>query len=124
MMSSGKSNAGFDDDGEVTLKAVINHHDSDFIGGVSSNNREKAKVSRVSNITDSSSGISSDGGCDDQDLGDVLEAVIEEEETGVQNKKDCIAILGSGDFGRALGGRLVQAGYEVVIGSRDPQRNS
>ena len=32
-----------------------------------------------------------------------------------------IGILGSGDFGRALAGRLAQAGYTPVIGSRNPQ---
>ena len=38
--------------------------------------------------------------------------------------KEVIAVLGSGDFGRALAGRLVQAGYVVNVGSRDPQRNA
>jgi len=34
-----------------------------------------------------------------------------------------IAIVGSGDFGRALALRMVQSGYTVCIGSRNPQRN-
>jgi len=34
-----------------------------------------------------------------------------------------IGILGSGDFGRALAGRLAQSGYSPVIGSRDPNKN-
>lgn len=34
-----------------------------------------------------------------------------------------VSILGSGDFGRALAGRLVQAGYNVIIGSRNPERH-
>merc|ERR1712241_1103898 len=34
-----------------------------------------------------------------------------------------IAIIGSGDFGRALALRMVQSGYTVCIGSRNPQRN-
>jgi len=33
-----------------------------------------------------------------------------------------IGIIGSGDFGRALAGRLAQAGYSPVIGSRDPDK--
>lgn len=37
--------------------------------------------------------------------------------------KEKIAVIGSGDFGRALAGRLSGAGYEVVIGSRNPNRN-
>ena len=32
-----------------------------------------------------------------------------------------IAIIGSGDFGRALSLRMIQCGYEVYIGSRNPQ---
>merc|ERR1712193_207341 len=35
-----------------------------------------------------------------------------------------IAIIGSGDFGRALALRMVQSGLTVNIGSRNPQRNS
>jgi hypothetical protein len=34
-----------------------------------------------------------------------------------------IAIIGSGDFGRALAKRMVQSGYTVNIGSRNPDRN-
>ena len=34
-----------------------------------------------------------------------------------------ITILGSGDFGRALALRMVQSGYTVCIGSRNPERN-
>ena len=34
-----------------------------------------------------------------------------------------IAIVGSGDFGRALALRMVQSGYTVCIGSRNPQRD-
>ena len=37
--------------------------------------------------------------------------------------KPTIGVLGSGDFGRALAGRLAQAGYTVLLGSRDPTRN-
>lgn len=56
------------------------------------------------------------GGEDKDDDGGVQEEEFQE--------KEVIAILGSGDFGRALAGRLVQAGYVVNIGSRDPQRNA
>ena len=34
-----------------------------------------------------------------------------------------IGIIGTGDFGRALAGKMVQAGYKVTIGSRNPDRN-
>ena len=38
--------------------------------------------------------------------------------------RETIAIIGSGDFGRALAGRMVKAGgYNVVIGSRDSEKN-
>ena len=33
-----------------------------------------------------------------------------------------ITVLGSGDFGRALTKRLSLAGFDVVIGSRDPEK--
>merc|ERR1711971_208669 len=36
---------------------------------------------------------------------------------------DSIALIGSGDFGRALALRMVQSGLTVNIGSRNPQRN-
>jgi len=35
-----------------------------------------------------------------------------------------IGVLGNGDFGRALAGRLAQAGYSPVIGSRNPDKFS
>jgi len=37
--------------------------------------------------------------------------------------KSSIAIIGTGDFGRALALRLVQSGFSVTIGSRNPDRN-
>jgi hypothetical protein len=36
---------------------------------------------------------------------------------------DRVAIVGTGDFGRALARKLVQAGYKVTFGSRNPDRN-
>ena len=35
-----------------------------------------------------------------------------------------ITIIGSGDFGRALALRMVQCGYNVCIGSRNPDGNT
>ena len=34
-----------------------------------------------------------------------------------------VGVIGSGDFGRALAGRLAQAGYSPTIGSRNPEQN-
>ena len=34
-----------------------------------------------------------------------------------------ICVIGSGNFVRALAGRLATAGYKVSIASRDPERN-
>ena len=37
--------------------------------------------------------------------------------------RETIAVIGSGDFGRALAGRMVKAGrYNVVLGSRDSEK--
>jgi len=41
----------------------------------------------------------------------------------VSSDNPSIAIIGSGDFGRALALRMVQSGLTVNIGSRNPQRN-
>ena len=40
-----------------------------------------------------------------------------------KRQRAIITILGSGDFGRALALRMVQSGYTVCIGSRNPERN-
>ncbi|XP_063054508.1 metalloreductase STEAP4-like [Engraulis encrasicolus] len=42
----------------------------------------------------------------------------------LHSKQGTVCIFGTGDFGRSLGLRLLQAGYEVVFGSRDPMNNS
>ena len=34
-----------------------------------------------------------------------------------------VYVIGSGDFGRALAGRLAKSGYSVTIASRDTARN-
>merc|ERR1711878_14358 len=39
------------------------------------------------------------------------------------NKNNHVAIIGSGDFGRALASRMVQRDIPVIIGSRNPNRN-
>ena len=49
------------------------------------------------------------------------------EVNGKMNKMaDCemkICVIGSGDFGRALAGRLSLAGYQVTVASRYPDKN-
>ncbi|KAG7469995.1 hypothetical protein MATL_G00134960 [Megalops atlanticus] len=45
-------------------------------------------------------------------------------DTGIQRKLGTICIFGTGDFGRSLGLRLLQAGYGVVFGSRNPKDSS
>ncbi|KAJ8353914.1 hypothetical protein SKAU_G00214810 [Synaphobranchus kaupii] len=45
-------------------------------------------------------------------------------EPGFQRKLGTICIFGTGDFGRSLGLRLLQAGYGVVFGSRNPRKSS
>ena len=37
------------------------------------------------------------------------------------HKPMTITIIGSGDFGRALSLRMIQCGYKVYIGSRNPE---
>ncbi len=34
-----------------------------------------------------------------------------------------VAVIGTGDFGRALASKMVQSGFKVYIGSRNPNRN-
>lgn len=40
------------------------------------------------------------------------------------NKRETVCIFGTGDFGRALGHKLIQSGYPVVFGSRSTQTSS
>ncbi|NXN07699.1 STEA4 Metalloreductase, partial [Indicator maculatus] len=40
------------------------------------------------------------------------------------NKRETICIFGTGDFGRALGQKLIQSGYPVVFGSRSTKTSS
>ncbi|XP_014808427.1 PREDICTED: metalloreductase STEAP4 [Calidris pugnax] len=44
--------------------------------------------------------------------------------SNVSNKREAVCIFGTGDFGRALGHKLVQSGYPVVFGSRSTQTSS
>uniref|UniRef100_A0A8C1IY68 STEAP family member 4 n=1 Tax=Cyprinus carpio TaxID=7962 RepID=A0A8C1IY68_CYPCA len=39
------------------------------------------------------------------------------------HKPETVCIFGTGDFGRSLGLRLLQSGYNVVYGSRDPKNS-
>lgn len=43
--------------------------------------------------------------------------------SGGSLSNESLAIIGSGDFGRALALRLIQSGIRVTIGSRNPNRN-
>ena len=36
--------------------------------------------------------------------------------------KEGIAVVGSGNFGRAIASKIAQAGYNVYIGSRNPEK--
>ncbi|NXG54839.1 STEA4 Metalloreductase, partial [Hemiprocne comata] len=40
------------------------------------------------------------------------------------NKRETVCIFGTGDFGRALGYKMIQSGYPVVFGSRSKQASS
>ncbi|CAM4701312.1 unnamed protein product [Leuciscus chuanchicus] len=42
---------------------------------------------------------------------------------GKMHKQETVCIFGTGDFGRSLGLRLLQSGYNVVYGSRDPKNS-
>ncbi|KAK3865211.1 hypothetical protein Pcinc_029171 [Petrolisthes cinctipes] len=41
-------------------------------------------------------------------------------EPGKEQEEEVVGVLGSGDYGRAIAGKIAQAGYSVLIGSRDP----
>ncbi|NXT03585.1 STEA4 Metalloreductase, partial [Jacana jacana] len=41
--------------------------------------------------------------------------------SNTSNKRETVCIFGTGDFGRALGHKLIQSGYPVVFGSRSTQ---
>ncbi|XP_076187681.1 metalloreductase STEAP4 isoform X2 [Aptenodytes patagonicus] len=40
------------------------------------------------------------------------------------NKRETVCIFGTGDFGRALGHKIIQAGYPLVFGSRSTQTSN
>ena len=64
-----------------------------------------------------SSGL--DSGCSDVSSEDMEKSSADKS----SDKSSVISIIGSGDFGRALALRMVQSGYSVCIGSRNPERN-
>ena len=39
-----------------------------------------------------------------------------------ENEKESVAVIGSGNFGRAIATKIAQSGYKVNIGSRDPEK--
>ena len=49
--------------------------------------------------------------------------VVEINKKSTKNNQSHVAIIGSGDFGRALASRMVQRDIPVIIGSRNPNRN-
>merc|ERR1712109_361403 len=49
--------------------------------------------------------------------------VVEINKKSTKNNQSHVAIIGSGDFGRALASRMVQRAIPVIIGSRNPNRN-
>ncbi|XP_033718978.1 metalloreductase STEAP4 isoform X2 [Tursiops truncatus] len=44
--------------------------------------------------------------------------------TNSSEKQDTVCIFGTGDFGRSLGLEMLQCGYSIVFGSRNPQMSS
>uniref|UniRef100_A0A671FRG5 STEAP4 metalloreductase n=1 Tax=Rhinolophus ferrumequinum TaxID=59479 RepID=A0A671FRG5_RHIFE len=44
--------------------------------------------------------------------------------TNFSEKQETICIFGTGDFGRSLGLKMLQCGYSVVFGSRNPRMSS
>ncbi|MEM8498910.1 MAG: NAD(P)-binding domain-containing protein [Pseudomonadota bacterium] len=44
--------------------------------------------------------------------------------TATPNRATTIAVIGTGDMGDSLGPQLARNGYQVIYGSRDPQRES
>uniref|UniRef100_A0A8C3KH67 STEAP4 metalloreductase n=1 Tax=Calidris pygmaea TaxID=425635 RepID=A0A8C3KH67_9CHAR len=44
--------------------------------------------------------------------------------SNISNRREAVCIFGTGDFGRALGHKLIQSGYPVVFGSRSTQTSS
>ena len=46
----------------------------------------------------------------------------EEQESLQEPKRPRLAVLGAGDYGRAFATRAVRSGYQVSLGSRNPDR--
>ncbi|XP_071532605.1 metalloreductase STEAP4-like [Panulirus ornatus] len=53
----------------------------------------------------------------------VQDSASDEDIKAVTSPDKVVAVLGSGDYGRAISRRLVSSGYTVFIGSRDPNRS-
>ena len=60
-------------------------------------------------------------GFDAEDNGESIERIARNNQRDKNLPKICV--IGSGDFGRALAGRLANSGYEVTIASRNIARN-
>ena len=79
----------------------------------------KHKSVNLTHFESKSSGIDSGDEINSSERSSTSEEVSPSTETASNH----IAIIGSGDFGRALALRMVQNGLVVKIGSRNPDRN-
>lgn len=51
---------------------------------------------------------------------DLFEVVSEGASPTEAPEESVVGVLGSGDYGRAIAGKIAQSGFSVLIGSRDP----
>ena len=79
--------------------------------------------SGVDNKASSDSGLSinEDSSSSDSPKSEPVYYVADSNGTG--NEKQAIAIIGSGNFGRALAMKMSKSGYQVNIGSRNPEKH-
>lgn len=51
---------------------------------------------------------------------ELVQVVTKDMSSMEEPEADVIGVLGSGDYGRAIAGKIAQSGFSVLIGSRDP----